>query len=326
VNRPAEMPQLRTRPAPPPAVGTLDRFGFTLFLAVAMHAILLLGIGFSAPKIEPPRKVLDITLARFATDKAPEKADFLAQANQQGSGTLEEKRAPSTVEEAPFQSDELKQQALSQNQPAPTPQQVVQPAPAPEPTPEVTEQASPGAEQSPAKVVTTTATAAHKQAPREPKPEKAAPPPTAGASSSLLARSLEIANLQAKLDMQQEAYAKRPKVRRFTSASTLKHDEAAYFDNWRRRVEDYGNRNYPTEARDKGLYGSLRLLVSIYPDGSIKDVEVMQSSGYRVLDEAAERIVRLAAPFQPFPVEMRKTTDILEIIRTWKFENQAQLY
>lgn len=324
MNRPAETSLVRTGTAP--AVGALDRFGFTLFLAVAVHAILLLGIGFSAPELKPPRKVLDITLARFETEKAPEEADFLAQANQEGSGTLEETRAPSTVEEAPFQSDELKQQAMEQSQPAPTPQEVAQPAPAPEPTPDVAEQPSPKTETSPAKVVTTTSPAAEKQTRREPKPEQASPPPAPGASSSLLARSLEIASLQAQLDMQQEAFAKRPKVRRFTSASTLKHSEAAYFNNWKRRVEDYGNRNYPTEARDKGIYGSLRLLVSILPDGSVQNIEILHSSGYRVLDEAAIQIVRLAAPFQPFPVEMRKTTDILEIIRTWKFENQARLY
>ncbi|NVK39691.1 MAG: energy transducer TonB [Oceanospirillaceae bacterium] len=304
----------------------MDRFGFTLFLAVAVHAILALGIGFTAPKIEPPRKVIDITLARFESEKAPEQADFIAQANQQGSGTLDEKRAPSTREETPFQSEEIKQQAMQQSQPVPAPAETVQPAPVPEPPPKVAEQPSVKAEPSPAKVVTTTAPAPTKQTRREPKPEEAAPPPAPGASSSLLARSLEIASLQAQLDMQQEAYAKRPKVRRFTSASTLKHSEAAYFENWRRRVEDYGNRNYPTEARDKGIYGSLRLLVKILPDGSVADIEILHSSGYRILDEAAIRIVRLAAPFQPFPVDMRKTTDVLEIIRTWKFENQARLY
>ncbi|GGO78112.1 transporter TonB [Marinobacterium nitratireducens] len=313
-------------PAKAAAVGALDRFGFTLFVALAVHAILVLGIGFSAPVFDPPRKVIDITLARFESEKPPEEADFIAQANQQGSGTLDEKKAPATREEAPFQSEELKQQAMQQSQPVAAEAEVLQPAPVPEPAPKVAEQPSPKVEASPAKVVTTEARSEQKQARREPRPEEAAPAPVPGASSSLLARSLEIASLQAQLDMQQEAYAKRPKIRRFTSASTLKHSEAAYFENWRRRVEDYGNRNYPSEARDNGIYGSLRLLVSILPDGSVKNIEVLHSSGYRVLDEAAERIVRLAAPFQPFPVEMRKTTDVLEIIRTWKFENQARLY
>ncbi|MFC6670295.1 energy transducer TonB [Marinobacterium aestuariivivens] len=215
---------------------------------------------------------------------------------------------------------------MQQTQPTPVPAEVIQPAPVPEPAPEVAEQPSPKREIRPEKVVTTVAPAPRKQSREEPSPEAAQPTPAPGASSSLLARSLEIASLQAKLDLQQERYAKRPKVRRFTSASTLKHSEAAYFDNWKRRIEDVGNRNYPSEARDRSIYGSLRLLVRILPDGSVDRIELLQSSGYRVLDEAAMRIVRLAAPFQPFPVEMRKTTDVLEIIRTWKFENQARLY
>ncbi len=312
-----------------PAVGVMDRFGFTLFMAIAVHAILLLGISFSAPDYKPPRKTLDITLARFETPEAPKEADFLAQANQLGSGTADEKRAPSTLEEAPFHSNESQQQAMMQSQPtAQTPVEVVPaPVPVPVPTPKVKEQPSPKTVPRTEKVVTTTAPAKQKSSDRTPSPEVAKPPPPApGASTSLLARSLEIASLQAKLDLQQEQYAKKPKIRRLTSASTLKSVEAPYYENWKIRVEHYGNLNYPTEARAQGIYGSLRLLVSILPDGSVKDIEVLKSSGFKVLDDAAVSIVRLAAPFQSFPVEMRKNTDVLEIIRTWKFENQTRLY
>jgi periplasmic protein TonB len=77
--------------------------------------------------------------------------------------------------------------------------------------------------------------------------------------------------------------------------------------------------NYPEEARRDQLYGSLRLMVAITPDGTLKDVRILDSSGYKVLDDAAIRIVKQAAPFAPFPEEMRRNTDILEIIRTWQF-------
>ena len=80
-----------------------------------------------------------------------------------------------------------------------------------------------------------------------------------------------------------------------------------------------GNLNYPGEARRRNLYGELRLLVSITPDGALQEVSVLESSGHKILDDAALRIVRLAAPFAPFPEEMRKSTDVLEIIRTWQF-------
>ncbi len=80
-----------------------------------------------------------------------------------------------------------------------------------------------------------------------------------------------------------------------------------------------GNLNYPEEARRNRIYGSLRLMVSLLPDGHVKDISVLESSGHRVLDDAAIRIVRLAQPFAPFPKDMREEADILEIIRTWKF-------
>ena len=84
-------------------------------------------------------------------------------------------------------------------------------------------------------------------------------------------------------------------------------------------METVGNLNYPEEARREQLYGSLRLMVSITPDGGLKEVRILDSSGFKVLDDAAIRIVRQAAPFAPFPEEMRQSTDVLEIIRTWQF-------
>jgi protein TonB len=95
--------------------------------------------------------------------------------------------------------------------------------------------------------------------------------------------------------------------------------DAAYLHNWRTRVEAVGNRYYPVASSRYGIYGDLRLLVAIRYDGQIDNIEILSSSGHAVLDEAAIRIVRMAAPFDPFPPELRATTDMLEIIRTWKF-------
>jgi protein TonB len=95
--------------------------------------------------------------------------------------------------------------------------------------------------------------------------------------------------------------------------------DAYYLQSWRRKVEAVGNLNYPAAARRDRLYGSLRLLVAITPDGDLKEVRVLDSSGHAILDDAAVRIVELAAPFAPFPPEMRRNTDVLEIIRTWQF-------
>ena len=84
-----------------------------------------------------------------------------------------------------------------------------------------------------------------------------------------------------------------------------------------------GNKYYPEASLRYGIYGSLRLLVTIRADGSLEGIRILSSSGYAVLDEAAIKIVRLTAPFAPFPAELKATTDKLEIIRTWQFqENQ----
>ena len=119
--------------------------------------------------------------------------------------------------------------------------------------------------------------------------------------------------------------AKRPRIKRLTSLSTVSSADAFYLNSWRRKIETIGNLNYPEEARRRKLYGSLSLMVAILPDGSLKEVEVLESSGHKVLDDAAIRIVRLAAPYAPFPDELRQSTDVLEIIRTWQFRKNSSL-
>jgi TonB family C-terminal domain len=81
-----------------------------------------------------------------------------------------------------------------------------------------------------------------------------------------------------------------------------------------------GNSNFPEEALDKAIFGYLRMAVLVNRDGTVENIEILQSSGHRILDDAAQQIVRLAAPFSRFPPEIQKNADQLEIIRTWKFE------
>ena len=112
------------------------------------------------------------------------------------------------------------------------------------------------------------------------------------------------------------------RVRRLGGAALpLGADFAYYLQSWRRKVERIGQLNYPREARAEGIVGSLRLLVTIAPDGALNEVRVLETSGHPLLDDAALRIVRLAAPYAPFSPAMRATTDLLEIERTWRFLN-----
>ena len=158
----------------------------------------------------------------------------------------------------------------------------------------------------------------------EPQPEPRAQPETPPLTTQVLTermlvnRSLAMASLSAEIDRRLQAYAKRPK-RKWITARTKEHKYAAYMDAWRQRVERVGNLNYPDEARRARLSGNLLLDVSIRPDGSIDEIILRRSSGKKVLDDAAIRIVRLAAPFPRFPNTIARETDILHVERTWQF-------
>ena len=302
-----------------------ERFRFMLILALVLHALLILALNFGLPDPAKPAQTLEVTLARFDDKNAPENADYLAQTNQQGSGESVEKHQPSTQERAIFDSEQAQLQSAMAAQVISTPAefQPIESNSRQQAEDVLNETDQPLGLRD---LLTTLNDSKHKATSEELRETKSAPPPLAGTSTSVIARSMEIANLQAKLMLEQEKMAKRPKVTRVTSASTLAHEDADYLDTWRQRIETLGNLNYPEEARANSIHGSLRMLVSIRPDGSVQEVDILKSSGHPTLDDAAIRIVQLAAPFQPFPLEMRERMDLLEIIRTWKFEKGTHVY
>ncbi|MFA6180296.1 MAG: TonB family protein, partial [Candidatus Methylopumilus sp.] len=116
-------------------------------------------------------------------------------------------------------------------------------------------------------------------------------------------------------------YQKRPK-RKSIGARTQEYRFAAYVENWRQKIEKIGSLNYPEAAKAQRLHGQLRMTVFIKSDGSIEKIEIVSSSGSRILDNAARRIVELAAPYAPFPDEIRKEVDILDVTRTWSFTEE----
>jgi protein TonB len=277
-----------------------DRLGFTLFMAAVVHAALILGLGFSFSESRQISKSLDITLSTFKSEEKPKEADFLAQDNQQGSGTLEHKASPKTTEQAPFQDTQVRK---------------VTPASAPPPS---------SRNETPKTAVSTRAPQPEKtpEKSQKNKPQPQSPPAPVYDSSQL---SSEIASLEAELAQQVEQYAKRPRVSRQNSAATMRDISAWYRDEWRKKVERIGNLNYPDEARRQRIYGSLRMLVVVDRNGAVQELRVLESSGQAVLDEAAMRIVRLAAPFAPFSGELAQNYDQVEIIRTWRFERGDRL-
>ncbi len=243
-----------------------------------------------------------MTLAQHRSKNQPDKADFLAQFNQTGSGTLEEKALTTSPTKAEFHDTIIR-----------------------ETSPQERQRTAPQTDKQQKSVVTTSGkndrAAASDTRQKSPNPSDAVDPN----KKTLLERSLEIASLEVRLDRQRQIYAKRPRIKRLTSLSTSSSADAFYLNSWRRKIEGIGNLNYPNEARRRKLYGSLRLMVAVLPDGSLNEVALLETSGHQVLDDAAIRIVRLAAPFAPFPDELRQSTDVLEIIRTWQFRKNSSL-
>jgi periplasmic protein TonB len=151
----------------------------------------------------------------------------------------------------------------------------------------------------------------------QPEPQKQSNS-NAGSGEELVEKSLEIARLEAQIDKNWDAYQKLPR-RKFIGARTQEYRYAQYIEDWRIKVERIGNLNYPEQARRERIFGKLQLSVSINKDGSVESIEVSKSSGQPLLDAAAMRIVKLAAPYAPLPANIAKDVDILTITRTWSF-------
>ncbi|WP_345198483.1 TonB family protein [Kistimonas scapharcae] len=282
-------------------VTTADRLSFTLLLAVALHALIILGVGFTLHDNPEPAKTIEVTLASFQSEKAPEKADYLAQVNQEGSGSLEEAARPSSDQlQAPVQDNEIRKVELR----------------------EQTEQQQRQTLDTSRKV---TAAVSNQRIKEGAGKQKESPIRENNTPRPKIDLRAEIASLEAEFYEQRNAYAKRPRILRLNAASTRQSDGVWYMEAWRKKVMRIGNINYPESARSKKLYGQLELAVQINRDGTLNKIEVLRSSGHKVLDDAAIRIVELAAPFAPFPDDLREK-DIIEIIRTWRFEPGDRIY
>jgi protein TonB len=297
---------------PSPLAGP-DRLQRALLLALLVHAGVIFGVTFAPPsKPTPTRSTLDIVLVASRAEKAPEKADFLAQANQDGGGESEKPERPSAPVVAPFVA------------PEPVIPSVTPPAPPPEPAPQAKAPEPPVLTRAVSQEQVPRETAEREEQKPEPSPPIEQPrqprphPPERMSADLLVASSLEIASLNAEIDRKLKAYAERP-VRKYINARTREYKYAAYMEAWRAKVERVGNLNYPDEARRQRLSGSLLLDVAVNPDGTVNDINLRRSSGHRALDDAAIRIVRLAAPFAPFPRDIENEVDILHIERTWRF-------
>jgi len=278
----------------------LDRQSRVLAVSAAASLLLhglALSIHFQFPgalRLKSANPTLDVILVNAKTEEKPVQAEALAQANLDRGGDTE------------------------QNRRAKSPLKVAQP---PVPGRDVS-QAHKRVEQLEAQQQQLLAQAREARIVVPPEPPKPTPAPVAEATPKLSGRdladlSLAAMRLQAQIDRQIEDYQKRPR-KKFIGARATEYRFAQYEEDWRLKIERVGTLNYPAEARGR-LYGNLRLTVTIRPDGSVEAAELDRSSGLKVLDAAAFKIVHMASPFAPFPANIRRDTDLLVITRTWFF-------
>ncbi|HWA39870.1 MAG TPA: TonB family protein [Burkholderiales bacterium] len=259
--------------------------------SIVLHAIFLsVHFKFPDPHWKSMTAPLDVVLVNARTRERPAKADVLAQANLDRGGNVDENRRmssplPLTNPRNPGR-DVLEAQRRVQQLEAQQQRLLAQ------------------ARESRSRVNVDT----QKQAPAE---------EPAQSGRDLADRALAMMKLEAEISKNIEEYQKRPR-KKFIGARAAEYRFAQSEEEWRAKVERVGTLNYPAEARGK-FYGTLRLTVTLRPDGSVESVELDRSSGLKVLDAAAFRIVRMAAPFSAFPASIRRDTDLLVITRTWFF-------
>ena len=269
-----------------------DYLGIALLISIAVHAALLT-LHFSAPSPAPVDTTLEITLLNVRGDTPPMQPRLLAQHDFDGGGHSESGAAatplPLTASNAP---DEIVLAALQERQKELEAEQ---------------------------ERLLLLLESHHAASLANEAPQTGEAPPDAG-DDELYQESLIVNAQIGAIKERIERYNARPRVH-FVGPSAASAPQARYVEAWRQKIELLGTEHYPAEARGK-IYGSLQLTVYIRRDGSLQQVEIDQPAQHAVLNQAALRIVQLAAPFPPLPPELTQDTDILAITRTWHFTHE----
>jgi protein TonB len=314
------------------------RLQTAMLLSLAFHAFVLFGVGFKiiAPRvIENSSPPLEVILVNTHSVSKPKKADALAQVDLEGGGSSDADRrvksplpstetAPATVEPLPKAAEARIERPREKRAERTSRGRTQDAERAAGERQRQAEKRVVELEQEARQLLTqlnaappVAVAAEASRAPEQPEP--------APDGATLVARSLAMARLEGEIAKDYDSYQKRPRRAQYDRANAKKYVFARYVDDWRTKVERVGNLNYPEAARRQQLFGSLLLTVSVRHDGSVEKIELKRSSGYKILDEAARRIVELAGPFAVFPDDMRKQVDILDITRTWTFTKDDQL-
>ncbi len=271
-------------------ISTTDKNILTFTVSALFLTALILGIVFTYEDASKNDVLpsLDIILSKHKSLDEPDKADYLAQNNQQGGGNSEKKVRPQNIKKGIAVDD----QGLAMR--------------------EQTENTPSKQEQKDTELIT------NNNAKEKVESEKHSPELKSKESKNKKhTKKQKLAKMVNNISHKIEAYAKKPKTK-YISASTKSYEFANYMHTWVKKIERNSNLNYPDEAKKRGFVGTLIMTVGINAEGTIKDVRILKSSGYQSIDDAAKHLVQISGPFQPIP-KTKSKIDILYITRTWQF-------
>jgi protein TonB len=287
--------------------GGLFRFpqGITLEKALGISLLVhlvVLSIHFSPPDIAERlrERALDVILVNSKSARAPEKAQARAQANLDGGGNTEEDlraKTPLPPSEVTREGNDLIEKQRRVAELEQLQQQLLLSA----------------------KANTSVAADARRNMPT---PDSS----VVKSGAELASNAMASARLLGQISRQTYDYSQRPR-KKFIGARVEEYRFSQYIEDWRQKIIRIGNLNYPESVRGK-IFGSLVLSVVIKSTGELEKVEIDRSSGKKILDDAAVRIVLLAGTggFSPFPENIRQDTDVLVITRTWTFSVNDKLH
>ncbi len=298
-----------------------QRFIFFLGIALLIHVLVIFQIGFRLPTPKPPQpKLLDIVISPQKSSLSQVKnADYYADQNQLGGGQKDKKQ--------PTANSLLKPQNTSTRPLKPLKKQKESPHTQTSTTHLPSELSTRQKKQLKTRQM-------HQMTEKKPKQSKKIQQAarTITTHKSVQKKKLDldyihslkqqIVDLEADIKQKSSIYSRRSK-HKYVNASTAKAVDAQYIRQWTRKIERIGNLNYPAQARKKGLYGKLILAVTLSPQGEVLNIKIIRSSGKKILDDAARRIVELASPFAPIPENVLQGNNALVITRTWLFSRQG---
>ena len=274
------------------SISSNDRMSFTFLLAIAIHAFIILGIGFEFIRSHSaPPSTIEIILTKTKNIEQPKDAKVIAEHNQKQSGNIDNDArptSPSMPENTFLDKNKFSNEASNQNTTQIKKNEMI-----------ITS-SQPNDFQNSNQAIEEALIPSNKQ--------------------SLMAPQ-NVAQLVSELSLEKQLYAKRPRINHIDTLSAKSAIEAKYIKDWVEKVEVTGNLNYPNRAKQDNLSGTLIMSVLINRDGKVLSSTIQKSSGISILDNAAKKIVSIAAPFKQFPIEMRNQYDQLMITRTWIYDS-----